>query len=162
MGCPTLGFAATDFLVLRLGHRAVVGQGDHIDGDESPAFARAVGDQPCQEGIDLAFECLEVVELIGQGASHWGARRGVFKLVACGMDREVSGGGKHQHSPQVATWDGAWHVQGQGMYLSICFFIVLSWPFVGAEQGKMKLLLLKYISRVLMVNLSTSWLFKVY
>jgi hypothetical protein len=31
------------------------------------------------------------------------------------------------------------------MYLSICFFIVLSWPFVGAEQGKMKLLLLKYI-----------------
>jgi len=34
------------------------------------------------------------------------------------------------------------------MYLSICFFIVLSWPFVGAEQGKMKLLLLKYILRI--------------
>src|SRR5262245_154122 len=34
------------------------------------------------------------------------------------------------------------------MYLSICFFIVLSWPFVGAEQGKMKLLLLKYILEV--------------
>jgi len=31
------------------------------------------------------------------------------------------------------------------MYLSICFFIVLSWPFVGAGQGKMKLLLLRYI-----------------
>jgi hypothetical protein len=35
------------------------------------------------------------------------------------------------------------------MYLSICFFIVLSWPFVGAEQGKMKLLLLKYIETFL-------------
>src|SRR5262245_53952110 len=34
-----------------------------------------------------------------------------------------------------------------GMYLSICFFIALSWPFVGAEQRKMKLLLLRYIRR---------------
>src|SRR5262245_65003174 len=33
------------------------------------------------------------------------------------------------------------------MYLSICFFIALSWPFVGAEQGKMKLLLFRYIIR---------------
>jgi hypothetical protein len=32
------------------------------------------------------------------------------------------------------------------MYLSICFFIALSWLFVGAEQGKMKLLLLRYIA----------------
>jgi hypothetical protein len=31
------------------------------------------------------------------------------------------------------------------MYLSICFFIVLSWLFAGAERGKMKLLLLRYI-----------------
>jgi hypothetical protein len=32
------------------------------------------------------------------------------------------------------------------MYLSICSFIVLFWPFVGAEQGKMRLLLLRYLS----------------
>jgi hypothetical protein len=31
------------------------------------------------------------------------------------------------------------------MYLSICFFIALSWLFAGAKQGKMKLLLLRYI-----------------
>ena len=32
-------------------------------------------------------------------------------------------------------------------YLSICFFIALSWRFVGAEQEKMKLLLVKYLVR---------------
>jgi hypothetical protein len=32
------------------------------------------------------------------------------------------------------------------MYLSICFFIVLSWLLVRVERGKMKLLLLRYIS----------------
>src|SRR5262245_30608302 len=32
------------------------------------------------------------------------------------------------------------------MYLSICFFIVLSWLFGGAERGKMKLLLVRYIT----------------
>jgi hypothetical protein len=37
------------------------------------------------------------------------------------------------------------------MYLSICFFIALSWLFVGAEQGKMKLLLLRYIAHQLHV-----------
>jgi predicted ATPase len=31
------------------------------------------------------------------------------------------------------------------MYLSICFFIVLSWLLVRVERGKMKLLLLRYI-----------------
>src|SRR3989475_9299105 len=34
-------------------------------------------------------------------------------------------------------------------YLSICFFIALSWLFVGVEQGKMKLLLLRYIPALL-------------
>jgi hypothetical protein len=31
------------------------------------------------------------------------------------------------------------------MYLSICFFIVLSWLLGRVERGKMKLLLLRYI-----------------
>ena len=34
-------------------------------------------------------------------------------------------------------------------YLSICFFIALSWRFVGAEQEKMKLLLVKYLGVVI-------------
>jgi len=34
---------------------------------------------------------------------------------------------------------------GTDKYLSICFFIALSWRFVGAEQEKMKLLLVKYL-----------------
>jgi hypothetical protein len=114
MGWPTLRFAATDSILMGLGHRSVVGQGDQIDGDAAPAFAQAVGDQPCQESIDLAFEHLEIAELISQCAQHCGARRGAFKLVAGLMDREVRGCGTDQHPPQVATLDGAGHVQGQG------------------------------------------------
>jgi hypothetical protein len=38
-------------------------------------------------------------------------------------------------------------LSAENMYLSICFFIVLPWSFVGAEQGKMKLLWLRYIPR---------------
>jgi hypothetical protein len=41
MGCATLRFAATDFILMGLGHRSVVGQCDQIDGDASPAFAQA-------------------------------------------------------------------------------------------------------------------------
>ena len=115
MGCPTLRFATTDFIVMGLGHRSVVGQCDQLDGNTSPAFAQAVGKQSCQEVIAMACERLDVAEVIGQGAQDRGARGGACKLVAGWMDREVRGRGKHQHPHQVATLDGTWPVQGQGI-----------------------------------------------
>jgi hypothetical protein len=50
---------------MRFVYGAMIRQRDQVDGDATPPVAQALGKQPGQEGIDLAFEGIEVAELLG-------------------------------------------------------------------------------------------------
>jgi hypothetical protein len=55
-----------DFVLRRLIHRAMGGQRDHINRHPASTFAQALGHQLGQEGIDVAFERIQVAALAGQ------------------------------------------------------------------------------------------------